>query len=141
MLDVLLQAKYHGVKITNEEIREEVDTFMYGGHDTTSSCLEFTLLILANMPEIQSRVYNEIIQETGKLSIDEINVNQISNLHYLDRVIRESLRMFPPVPFVSRETFGAIEFGKFFQQENNFSNHSNYLNINFAQKKNKSNLI
>lgn len=115
MLDILLRAKTQGFKITDEEIREEVDTFMYGGHDTTSSCLEFTLLVLANMPDIQNRVYNEIILETGKhQGDDKLNVNQVSNLNYLDRVIKEILRMYPPVPFVSRENEKPVYFSRFF---------------------------
>ncbi|KAJ8981729.1 hypothetical protein NQ317_003794 [Molorchus minor] len=43
-----------GVLLSRDEIREEVDTFMFGGHDTTSSGISFTLLLLAHHPDIQS---------------------------------------------------------------------------------------
>lgn len=53
MLDMLLQAKDKGNLLDLDGIREEVDTFIFEGHDTTSISLGFTLMLLANHPEIQ----------------------------------------------------------------------------------------
>lgn len=53
MLDMLLRAKEKGNLLDLEGIREEVDTFIFEGHDTTSISLGFTLMLLANHPEIQ----------------------------------------------------------------------------------------
>lgn len=53
MLDMLLFAMNNGAVLDFAGIREEVDTFVFEGHDTTSISLGFTLMLLANHPEIQ----------------------------------------------------------------------------------------
>ncbi|XP_072039842.1 cytochrome P450 4F4-like [Amphiura filiformis] len=60
-LDILLQAKDEdGVGLSDIEIRNQVDTFMFGGHDTTSSGLSWIVYNLANHPEFQERCRNEV---------------------------------------------------------------------------------
>ncbi|XP_050087263.1 probable cytochrome P450 4d14 [Anopheles aquasalis] len=78
------------------------------GHDTTSSAITFILYSCAKHPDIQQRVYEEIIAEipTGK----PIDQQCINNLKYLDLVIKESLRMFPPVPYYSRSIDKEVTF-------------------------------
>lgn len=100
MLDTLLQAERNGL-IDNEGIIEETDTFTFEGHDTTSSAITFSLLLLAHHPEIQAKIFNEIkeIYEVNK----ELTVDDLNKLEYLDRVIKECLRIYPPVTFISRE--------------------------------------
>lgn len=53
MLDVLLNAMNNGAQLDLEGIREEVDTFVFEGHDTTSNSLGYTLMLLANHPDVQ----------------------------------------------------------------------------------------
>lgn len=52
-LDLLLEARVNGEQLSRKDIREEVDTFMFEGHDTTSSAIGFALYMLAQHPEIQ----------------------------------------------------------------------------------------
>lgn len=66
MLDLLLTAKNSGEDIDFEGIREEVDTFMFEGHDTTAMAISFLLLTLANLPEIQNKILDEILETIGK---------------------------------------------------------------------------
>lgn len=100
MLDTLLQAERNGL-IDNEGIVEETDTFTFEGHDTTSSAITFTLLLLAHHPEIQEKILKEI-REVFDVKT-ELTIDGLSKLEYLDRVIKESLRIYPPVAFISRE--------------------------------------
>lgn len=64
MLDTLLAAEQQG-KIDANGIQEEVDTFTFEGHDTTSVGLTFSLLLLAENPDVQQKIYNEIIEIHG----------------------------------------------------------------------------
>lgn len=55
-LDLLLQTEVDGKPLSEQEIREEVDTFMFAGHDTTSSAISFALYCLANNADVQASV-------------------------------------------------------------------------------------
>ena len=57
MLDLLLSVKRNEGSIDDEGIQEEVDTFMFEGHDTTSMALGFTLMLLANNKNAQVRTH------------------------------------------------------------------------------------
>ncbi|CAD5207485.1 unnamed protein product [Bursaphelenchus okinawaensis] len=99
-LDLLLN-EYDKGEVSFTEICEEVDTFMFAGHDTTSHGIAWTLWSLACHPDIQETLYEELASNFD----DKADLSSIKqkNLKYLDAVIKESLRMFPPVPFVQRE--------------------------------------
>ncbi|GMT21514.1 hypothetical protein PFISCL1PPCAC_12811 [Pristionchus fissidentatus] len=96
-----------------EDIREEVDTFMFAGHDTTSSALGWTIWCLANHPEIQQRVYEEITSVFGEDEDIDCTSDEMAQLVYLDRCIKESLRLFPPVPFALRRLDEDLQMGPY----------------------------
>ncbi|EFN63653.1 Cytochrome P450 4C1 [Camponotus floridanus] len=100
MLDLLIAASQEN-SLTDLDIREEVDTFMFEGHDTTAAGIMYTLLLLAEHRDIQERVRIEIdnvMQENeGKL-----NMSSLQNLSYLERCIKEALRLYPSVFFILR---------------------------------------
>ncbi|KAG5674601.1 hypothetical protein PVAND_004555 [Polypedilum vanderplanki] len=99
MMDTLLQAQSEGL-IDDEGIIEETDTFTFEGHDTSSACMSFTLLLLAHHPEVQEKLYEEIQDVTyGK---DDFTVDDFNKMNYMERVLKESLRIYPPVHFISR---------------------------------------
>ncbi|KAI8115355.1 putative cytochrome P450 4d14 [Lucilia cuprina] len=110
-LDVLLQSTVAGKPLTNEDIREEVDTFMFEGHDTTTSGISHTLYLLARHPEVQQKVFEEILQVIGNDKEDHkpVTMRELQDLKYLDVVIKESLRLYPPVPMIGRFTEQDVE--------------------------------
>lgn len=112
MLDTLLQAQRDGF-IDDIGIREEVDTFTFEGHDTSSSGLIFTLLLLAHHPEAQTKIVEEIneILKMNELDENDISVDDFAKMTYLDRVLKECLRIYCPVPFISRELSEVLEIG------------------------------
>jgi cytochrome P450 family 4 len=65
LLDVLLHSKIDDQPLTDEEIQEEVDTFMFEGHDTTTGAISFTTYILSKHPEIQKKLFEEIQAVAG----------------------------------------------------------------------------
>lgn len=94
MLDTLLLAERNGGQIDANGIQEEVDTFVFEGFDTTMTAITFILLVIANHSDEQQKLYEEIVSVA--------NEQNYNNLKYLDAVIKESNRLFPPVPFISR---------------------------------------
>ncbi|KAK7861806.1 hypothetical protein R5R35_000574 [Gryllus longicercus] len=111
-LDLLLEASQGGAVLTDEEIREEVDTFMFEGHDTTSASLVWTLFLLGNHPEVQERVFEEqaaIFQNSDRVP----TMQDLTEMKYLERVIKESLRLYPSVPFFMRSLVEDIQLGEY----------------------------
>ncbi|XP_070552302.1 cytochrome P450 4F12-like [Ptychodera flava] len=102
-LDILLYAKDDdGNGLTDQEIRDEVDTFMFEGHDTTASGLSWCLYNLAKNPEHQQRCRDEVNELFAKKDNKEIEWDDLACLSYLTLCIKESLRLSPPVPFIGR---------------------------------------
>uniref|UniRef100_A0A182SNB0 Rho-GAP domain-containing protein n=1 Tax=Anopheles maculatus TaxID=74869 RepID=A0A182SNB0_9DIPT len=89
LLDTLLEARIDGKPLTDEEIREEVDTFTFAGHDTTASAMTFILYNVAKHPTVQERIYQEIVNEIGA-DFGELTLNSLNNLHYMELTIKES---------------------------------------------------
>ncbi|KAI8034278.1 probable cytochrome P450 4d14 isoform X1 [Drosophila gunungcola] len=102
LLDVLLQSSIDGAPLSNDDIREEVDTFMFEGHDTTTSSIAYTCYLLARYPEVQARVFQEIRDVIGDDKSAPVSMQLLGELKYLECVIKESLRLFPAVPLIGR---------------------------------------
>ncbi|XP_058814828.1 cytochrome P450 4d1-like [Topomyia yanbarensis] len=109
-LDLLLNVTVDGKPLSREDIREEVDTFMFEGHDTTTSGISFTLWHLAKYQDVQQKLYDEInrVLGTDKTNAKLTNV-EIQELEYLDMVVKESLRLIPPVPVIGRTLLEDLE--------------------------------
>ncbi|KAF8373191.1 hypothetical protein PRIPAC_79620 [Pristionchus pacificus] len=101
-LDLLISQK-ESARLSMEDIREEVDTFMFEGHDTTTSGLSWTLWCLATHPEAQEKVFQELNQIFGDDSSRDCTREDLGKMHYTERCIKEALRLFPPVPFALRQ--------------------------------------
>ncbi|GMR44909.1 hypothetical protein PMAYCL1PPCAC_15104, partial [Pristionchus mayeri] len=80
----------------------EVDTFMFAGHDTTASAIGFTIWFLGQYPEWQKRVLEEIDAVFGGDVMRDPTEADLRQLVYLERCIKESLRLMPPVPIIGR---------------------------------------
>ncbi|XP_068124827.1 cytochrome P450 4V2-like isoform X1 [Hyperolius riggenbachi] len=101
-LDMLLNATDDaGNKLSYTDIREEVDTFMFEGHDTTAAAMNWSLYLLGSHPEVQRRVHKELDDVFGE-SGRYVTMEDLKHLRYLEAVIKEALRIFPSVPFFAR---------------------------------------
>ncbi|XP_032269486.1 cytochrome P450 4V2 [Phoca vitulina] len=110
-LDLLLNVTDdEGNKLSHEDIREEVDTFMFEGHDTTAAAVNWSLYLLGSYPEAQKRVDSELEEVFGK-SDRPASLEDLKKLKYLECVIKESLRLFPPVPLFARNLTEDCEVG------------------------------
>lgn len=114
LLDLLLQASVDGKPLSNEDIREEVETFMFEGHDTTTSGTSFALYVISRHPEVQEKLFSEIREVIGDDKTLAPSYTQLQNLHYLECVIKESMRLYPPVPIIGRYFKEDTDLSKFF---------------------------
>lgn len=80
------------------------------GHDTTASGISFTLFALANHSEIQARVVEELRQIFGNDKDRVATYQDLQEMKYLEMVLKESLRLYTPVPIIGREQPYDIEY-------------------------------
>ena len=125
LLDILLQSTIDGAPLSNADIREEVDTFMFEGHDTTTSGISFCLHNIAKYPDVQQKVFEEINNEIGDEKI--LTLQLLNKLHYLELVIKESLRLYPSVPYFGRNIKEDVTVGGHTFPKNCNINFSPYL--------------
>ncbi|NXU89460.1 CP4B1 protein, partial [Xiphorhynchus elegans] len=108
-LDILLCSKdANGVGLSDEDLRAEVDTFMFAGHDTTASGISWLFYCMSLHPEYQQRCREEIQEILGDR--DTIEWEDLGKMTYTTMCIKESMRLFPPVPSVSRKLTKPITF-------------------------------
>ncbi|CAG9854569.1 unnamed protein product [Phyllotreta striolata] len=109
-LDLLLRSTIDGKSLTREDIREEVDTFMFEGHDTTSSAIGFALYSLANNPLVQQKALEEQMEIFKDLKNTRATMADLQNMKYLELVIKETLRLYPSVPILGRRVKEEFEW-------------------------------
>ncbi|XP_065578507.1 cytochrome P450 4c3-like [Artemia franciscana] len=101
-LDLLIQASDDGKVLSDQDIREEVDTFMFEGHDTTSAAICWSLWLLGLHPKIQDRVHSELDSIFGQTH-RPVTIDDLSEMKFLECCIKEALRLYPSVPVIARE--------------------------------------
>jgi len=84
-----------GYQLPDENIRYQILTFLIAGHETTSGLLSFTLYYLLKNPHVLQKAQAEVDQ------FSEITVEMLSQLKYIDAVLKETLRLQPTAPGVS----------------------------------------
>ncbi|XP_058408316.1 cytochrome P450 4B1 isoform X2 [Diceros bicornis minor] len=108
-LDILLGARDEdGIKLSDADLRAEVDTFMFEGHDTTTSGISWFLYCMALYPEHQQRCREEVREILeGR---DSFQWDDLGKMTYLTMCIKESFRLYPPVPQVFRQLSKPVSF-------------------------------
>lgn len=84
----MIESAKNGANLSDTDIKEEVDTIMFEGHDTTAAGSSFVLCLMGIHQDIQDRVYKELYSIFGD-SDREATFNDTMEMKYLERVIME----------------------------------------------------
>ncbi|OCH90175.1 cytochrome P450 [Obba rivulosa] len=87
------------VRLSDEDVLWQVPTFLVAGHETTSSATTWCLFALTQAPEVQQKLREELFT----IATDTPTMDELNSLHYLDAVMRETLRLYAPVAQTTKE--------------------------------------
>ncbi|OWM78649.1 hypothetical protein CDL15_Pgr002820 [Punica granatum] len=109
-LDVLTK-NFIGSHSNRHLIVDNCKTMFFAGHETTANTISFTLILLAHHAEWQNRARDEVVEiiKDGKI----LTADMLNRMKILNMVIYETLRLYPPGPFMAKETSEEMKFGKF----------------------------
>lgn len=101
-LDLLIEGSLDGNGLTDLDVREEVDTFVIGGHDTTAAAMAWILLLIGSDQTIQNRVIAEIDEVMNGDRDRRPTMHELNEMKYLECCIKEALRLYPSIPLIGR---------------------------------------
>ncbi|GLB40488.1 putative cytochrome P450 family protein [Lyophyllum shimeji] len=105
IMSILMKANLaatEGDQLPDKEVLGQMSTFIFAATDTTSNALSRILYLLAKHPEVQDRLRAEVT--TSRRTHGDIPYDELVALPFMDAICRETLRLFPPVPTVTRVT-------------------------------------
>ncbi|WP_436926398.1 cytochrome P450 [Halosimplex amylolyticum] len=117
LLSILLALDVDGVGLDETAIRDHLFTFLFAGHETTALSLSYAIFLLANHPEKQAHLHEEVDDVLGDGTTGSAadgprpTAADLFELSYLDRVVDEALRLYPPAYTVFREPTRDVQIG------------------------------
>ncbi|QIS23388.1 cytochrome P450 [Nocardia terpenica] len=113
LLSALLRARdpdetESGAAFTDEELVDQVFTFFLAGAESSAGCVTWALYLLDRHPEVRRRVHAEVDSAlTGRTPV----LADLPALPMINRVVRETLRLYPPAWLVTRQVSADTELG------------------------------
>jgi cytochrome P450 len=110
LVSMLMAAKdaETGESMSNEQLRDEVMTIFVAGHETTANALSWTFYLLSRHPEVERRLRTDV----STVLADRLpELEDLRRLPLLEQVIKESMRLYPPVWMLGRTALGSDEVG------------------------------
>lgn len=107
LLALLVEATEDG-EMSEKLLRDDLVTFLFAGHETTAGALTYTWFLLDDHPEARQRLRDELDEVLGDR---QVQYDDLVDLPYTEAVIKESIRLYPPVPMTLRETTEAVDLG------------------------------
>jgi cytochrome P450 len=103
LLSMLMSARDEetGERMDDEQIRDEIMTFLLAGHETTAAALTWTWYLLARNPTIHEHLHDQITSEGLPADVFSLGGDDPS---YVKQCVQEAMRIYPPVPVFVRET-------------------------------------
>jgi cytochrome P450 len=97
-----------GERMTDKQLRDEVTTLFLAGHETTANTLSWTFWLLSLIPDTEAKLAEELERV---LDGRTPTLSDLPNLPYVERVVTESMRLYPPAWVVGREAIAECEVG------------------------------
>jgi cytochrome P450 len=96
--------------MTDQQVRDEAMTIFLAGHETTANALTWTWYLLSQNPDAAARVHEEVDRVLqGRLP----SIADIGSLQYVERVVTESMRLYPPAWIVGRRAIDDYPVGNY----------------------------
>jgi cytochrome P450 len=115
LLFTLLQAQDEeaGIgKMTDEQLRDEVMTIFLAGHETTANALTWTFYLLSEHPTIETKLQEELDSIFGSNGTT-ITVDDVPRLEYTEKILTESMRLYPPAWALGRQATDDYKVGEY----------------------------
>ncbi|GFT78355.1 cytochrome P450 4V2, partial [Nephila pilipes] len=109
LLDLLLEHHFDSEILSEEDIKEEVITFVLAGHETVASTLLWALFLIGHHQDVQIKIHDELDRVFGEDVEIYATESDLNELNYLECAIKETLRLCPAVPFFGRQTQEEME--------------------------------
>lgn len=112
ILSRLINARHPetGEPMPDDRILDNLSTFLAAGHETTAKALTWTLYLLARSPEWQERLYREVVEVAGNRPLQ---AGDLEKLTLTAQVLKESMRLYPPAPVLTRITATHVQLGDY----------------------------
>ena len=111
LLSVFLQVQDdEGIGMTDRQLHDEIMTLFLAGHETTANVLSWTWFLLGQNPEVEEK----LIEELGRVLGGRVPTPaDLPQLVYTDTVLRESMRLYPPVWVIGRRALAPFRLGEY----------------------------
>jgi cytochrome P450 len=107
LLSQLFAARQSKPDLSMEEIEDHLMTMVFAGYETTATALAFAWYSLARNPSIRQEFHEEL---ATVLEGEPPSYDDLAELDVTDRIIKETLRLYPPIHTIPRQTATDIEF-------------------------------
>jgi cytochrome P450 len=112
LLSMLLTAQDEdeGGGMTDQQVRDEAMTIFLAGHETTANALTWTWYLLSGAPDVEAKVHAEVDRVLqGRLP----TMGDLASLAYVERVVTESMRLYPPAWIIGRRAINEYPIGDY----------------------------
>ncbi|MDX2214817.1 MAG: cytochrome P450 [Oculatellaceae cyanobacterium bins.114] len=112
LLSMLMHARDEetGEQMGDRLLRDEVATLMLAGHETTANALSWTWMLLSQHPKVRQKLQTELTEVLGDRPP---TIEDLPRLQYTNQVVKESMRLYPPVSIFGREVAKDTRIGDY----------------------------